>query len=134
MPQAAPVIAAIQEEASKIPRIYVASIHIDLSSEDVKRFAYTCSCTYMHMLTATNPCIESAVLFGMYTGSVFEAFGKIAKIDLAPGNVPGKHRGWGYIDYASHKSAQDAIASMNLFDLGGQFLRIRGVRCAATCM
>ena len=48
VPQAAPVIAAIQEEATKIPRIYVASIHIDLSSEDVKRFAYTCSCTYMH--------------------------------------------------------------------------------------
>jgi poly(U)-binding-splicing factor PUF60 len=58
--------------------------------------------------------------------SVFEAFGKITKVDLAPNNVAGKHRGWGYINYASHKSAQDAIASMNLFDLGGQFLRVRG--------
>ena len=37
VPQAAPVIAAIQEEASKYPRIYVASIHTDLSSDDVKR-------------------------------------------------------------------------------------------------
>ena len=59
--------------------------------------------------------------------SVFEAFGKVTKVDLAPGNMASKHRGWGFINYASHKSAQDAITSMNLFDLGGQFLRIRGV-------
>ena len=38
--------------------------------------------------------------------------------------MPGKHRGWGYIDYDAHKSAADAIASMNLFDLGGKFLRV----------
>lgn len=37
VPQAAPVIAYIQEEAAKYPRIYVASIHPDLSREDVKR-------------------------------------------------------------------------------------------------
>ena len=59
--------------------------------------------------------------------SVFEAFGKVTKVDLAPSNVGGKHRGWGFINYASHKSSQDAITSMNLFDLGGQFLRVRGV-------
>ena len=56
--------------------------------------------------------------------SVFEAFGKIKKIELAPDSAPGKHRGWGYIDYDTHKSAADAIASMNLFDLGGKFLRV----------
>ena len=55
---------------------------------------------------------------------MFEAFGKVKKVDLAPDNVPGKHRGWGYIQYDNHKSAADAIASMNLFDLGGQFLRV----------
>ena len=60
----------------------------------------------------------------MDTCSVFEAFGKIKKVELAPDNVPNKHRGWGYIDYEVHKSATDAIASMNLFDLGGQFLRV----------
>ena len=58
------------------------------------------------------------------TVSVFEAFGKVKKIELAPDTVPSKHRGWGYIDYTDHKSAVDAIASMNLFDLGGQFLRV----------
>ena len=56
--------------------------------------------------------------------SVFEAFGKIKKIELAPDSVPSKHRGWGYIDYDNHKSAVDAIASMNLFDLGGKYLRV----------
>ena len=46
------------------------------------------------------------------------------KIELAPDSMPGKHRGWGYIDYDVQKSAADAIASMNLFDLGGKFLRV----------
>ena len=55
---------------------------------------------------------------------MFEAFGTIKKVELAPDNTPDKHRGWGFIDYDNHKSAQDAIASMNLFDLGGQFLRV----------
>ena len=55
---------------------------------------------------------------------MFEAFGKIKKIELAPDSTPGSHRGWGYIDYEAHKSAADAIASMNLFDLGGKFLRV----------
>ena len=38
VPQAAPVIASIQEEATKYPRIYVASIHPDLTAKDVKRY------------------------------------------------------------------------------------------------
>lgn len=92
VPQAAPIIAQIQEEATKFSRIYVSSIHGDLTDKDVK--------------------------------SVFEAFGHIVSIDLAPDNVPGRHRGWGYVEYDNSKSAADAIASMNLFDLGGQFLRV----------
>ena len=55
---------------------------------------------------------------------MFEAFGKIVSVELAPDNKPGKHRGWGFINYESHQAAADAIASMNLFDLGGQFLRV----------
>ena len=60
--------------------------------------------------------------------SVFEAFGKVQNVELAPDNVPGKHRGWGYIEYDNHKSSADAIGSMNLFDLGGQFLRVGRVK------
>ena len=53
---------------------------------------------------------------------MFEAFGKILSAELAPDNRLGKHKGWGFTNYESHQAAADAIASMNLFDLGGQFL------------
>ena len=78
--------------------------------------------------------------------SVFEAFGKIISVELAPDNKPGKHRGWGFINYESHQASADAIASMNLFDLGGQFLRVGRVcnfwcfeimiilKCVCACM
>lgn len=33
-------------------------------------------------------------------------------------------RGYGYITYDNSTSANDAVASMNLFDLGGQYLRV----------
>lgn len=35
-----------------------------------------------------------------------------------------KHRGFGYIEYDVEQSANDAVASMNMFDLGGQLLRV----------
>ncbi|TPP61214.1 Poly U-binding-splicing factor half pint [Fasciola gigantica] len=56
---------------------------------------------------------------------VFEAFGKITccKLPADPAR-PTKHRGFGYIEYESEQSANDAVASMNMFDLGGQFLRV----------
>lgn len=56
--------------------------------------------------------------------SVFEAFGKIRSCKLAPGAAPGKHRGYGFIEYENAQSALESIASMNLFDLGGQYLRV----------
>lgn len=60
----------------------------------------------------------------MFLLSVFEPFGKITGIQLAPDTKPGKHRGWGYINYETLQAAADAIASMNLFELGGQYLRV----------
>lgn len=33
-------------------------------------------------------------------------------------------RGYGYLEYDNTQSAADAVASMNLFDLGGQYLRV----------
>jgi poly(U)-binding-splicing factor PUF60 len=92
VPQAAAIIHQIHEEASKYNRIFVASIHTDLTEEEVK--------------------------------SVFEPFGVIKSIQLAPDTKPGKHRGWGYIEYDSLQAAADAIAAMNLFELGGQYLRV----------
>ncbi|XP_077999019.1 poly(U)-binding-splicing factor PUF60-like isoform X2 [Glandiceps talaboti] len=92
MPQAQPIIDQIMEEAKQYNRIFVSSVHQDLSEEDIK--------------------------------SVFEAFGKIKICTLVPDTVPTKHKGYGFIEYETNQSAQDAIASMNLFDLGGQYLRV----------
>ncbi|CAH8565893.1 unnamed protein product [Dicrocoelium dendriticum] len=56
---------------------------------------------------------------------VFEAFGKIMSCKLHVDQTKmQKHRGFGYIEYESEQSANDAVASMNMFDLGGQFLRV----------
>ncbi|XP_071477814.1 poly(U)-binding-splicing factor PUF60-like isoform X1 [Diadema antillarum] len=92
MPQAQPVVDQIMEEAKQTPRIFVTSIHGDLSADDIK--------------------------------SVFEAFGKIVSCNLPSDSIGGKHKGYGFIEYDKMQSAQDAISSMNLFDLGGQFLRV----------
>ncbi|CAG2101768.1 unnamed protein product [Medioppia subpectinata] len=92
MPQAAPIIEQLQQEAKSYNRIYIASIHQDLSEADIQ--------------------------------SVFEAFGKIKVCKLTASQYPGKHKGYGFIEYDGDQSALDAITSMNLFDLGGQYLRV----------
>lgn len=91
--QAQPIIEKLLEEAKLFNRIYVASIHQDLSENDIR--------------------------------SVFEAFGKIASCKLATDPMrPGKHKGYGYIEYETAQGAHDAVSAMNLFDLGGQYLRV----------
>lgn len=92
MPQAQQVIDEIQEEAKSYNRIYIASIHPDLSEEDIK--------------------------------SVFEAFGPITYCKLPQGSSINSHKGYGFIEYSVKNAADEAIASMNLFDLGGQLLRV----------
>ncbi|XP_044017433.1 poly(U)-binding-splicing factor half pint isoform X2 [Aphidius gifuensis] len=92
MPQAQSVIDEITEESKHYNRIYIASIHQDLTEEDIK--------------------------------SVFEAFGPITYCKLAQGSSPHRHKGYGFIEYETMQSALEAIASMNLFDLGGQYLRV----------
>ncbi|XP_058488532.1 poly(U)-binding-splicing factor PUF60a isoform X4 [Solea solea] len=90
--QAQPIIDQLAEEARAFNRIYIASLHSDLSDDDIK--------------------------------SVFEAFGKIKSCVLAREQMTGRHKGYGFIEYERPQSSQDAIASMNLFDLGGQYLRV----------
>ncbi|XP_011647274.1 poly(U)-binding-splicing factor half pint isoform X2 [Pogonomyrmex barbatus] len=92
MPQAQSVIDEITEESKHYNRIYIASIHQDLTEEDIK--------------------------------SVFEAFGPITYCKLAQGSSPHRHKGYGFIEYETMQAALEAIASMNLFDLGGQYLRV----------
>ncbi|OAF71838.1 Poly(U)-binding-splicing factor PUF60-B [Intoshia linei] len=57
--------------------------------------------------------------------SIFEAFGEITDISMVsdPFN-PIQHKGYAYISYKKLHSAKDSIQAMNLFDLGGQFLRV----------
>ncbi|KAK7170246.1 hypothetical protein R3I94_000472 [Phoxinus phoxinus] len=90
--QAQPIIDQLAEEARAFNRIYVASIHPDLSDEDIK--------------------------------SVFEAFGRIKSCMLVREPTTGKHKGYGFIEYDKPQSSLDAVSSMNLFDLGGQYLRV----------
>ncbi|XP_041805491.1 poly(U)-binding-splicing factor PUF60a isoform X1 [Chelmon rostratus] len=90
--QAQPIIDQLAEEARAFNRIYVASVHPDLSDDDIK--------------------------------SVFEAFGKIKSCMLSREPTTGRHKGYGFIEYEKAQSSQDAVASMNLFDLGGQYLRV----------
>ncbi|CAH1784833.1 unnamed protein product [Owenia fusiformis] len=93
IPQAQPIIQQMAEESKQYNRIYVTSIHTDLTENDIQ--------------------------------SVFEAFGKILSCILVPDTTkPGKHKGFGFIEYSTPQAAQDAVSSMNLFDLGGQFLRV----------
>lgn len=92
MPQAQSVIDEITEESKHYNRIYIASIHQDLTEEDIK--------------------------------SVFEAFGPITYCKLAQSSSPHRHKGYGFIEYESMQAALESIASMNLFDLGGQYLRV----------
>ncbi|XP_078143900.1 poly(U)-binding-splicing factor PUF60a isoform X2 [Centroberyx gerrardi] len=90
--QAQPIIDQLAEEARAFNRIYVASVHPDLSDDDIK--------------------------------SVFEAFGRIKSCMLAREPTTGKHKGYGFIEYDKPQSSLDAVSSMNLFDLGGQYLRV----------
>ncbi|KAE9415985.1 hypothetical protein Angca_007604 [Angiostrongylus cantonensis] len=94
MPQAQPIIEMVQQDAKKYHRVYVSSVHPDLSETDLK--------------------------------SVFEAFGEVVKCQLARQCASGKgsHRGFGYIEFNNAAAMNEAIAGMNMFDLGGQFLRV----------
>ncbi|KAF1770321.1 hypothetical protein GCK72_002139 [Caenorhabditis remanei] len=92
MPQAQPIIDMVQKDAKKYFRVYVASVHPDLSESEL--------------------------------GGVFEAFGQIIKCQLARTPTGRGHRGFGYIEFNNVNSQNEAIAGMNMFDLGGQYLRV----------
>ncbi|TKR60476.1 hypothetical protein L596_027718 [Steinernema carpocapsae] len=92
MPQAQPIIEMVMEEAKKYNRVYVASVHPELSENDLK--------------------------------SVFAAFGEVTRCNLARQPGGRGHRGFGYLEFSTTQAAQEAIAGMNMFDLGGQLLRV----------
>ena len=82
---------------------------------------YNCDILFLRVLFRIYPKVLTDPLLIF---SVFEAFGKIKDCSLVSDNVTGKHKGYGFVEYETHQSANDAIGSMNLFDLGGQYLRV----------
>lgn len=57
--------------------------------------------------------------------SIFESFGKITEVQLPedPSQMH-NHRGYGFISYDTHQSAQDAVDQMNDFELLGRRLKV----------
>ena len=89
MPQAQACIDEIQREARQHNRIYISSIHKASLSLRI-------SLTNRHVQDLSDEDIRS----------VFSAFGNIKGCDLASAGVPGRHKGYGYIEYDSLQSAQ----------------------------
>ena len=86
---------------------------IEALAEEAKRY------NRIYVASIHNDLIENDIQ------SVFEAFGKIKNCHLSPDPTkPGKHKGYGFIEYETGQAAQDAVSSMNLFDLAGQYLRV----------
>ena len=56
--------------------------------------------------------------------AIFEPFGAIKSVQLILNPDTGKHRGYGFVEYFDEKSAADAIAAMDGFDLIGRKLKV----------
>ncbi|PAV79038.1 hypothetical protein WR25_23018 [Diploscapter pachys] len=84
MPQAQPIIEMVMADARKFYRVYVASVHPDLSESDLKTvfeaFGEVVSCKLARSLGARS----------------------------------GAHRGFGYIEFNNGKSMMESIAGMNI--------------------
>jgi len=99
----------IMQEAKSYNRIYVSAVHPDLTEQVGK----------------VNACfvrIRSLIIF-QDLKSVFEAFGKILRCQLAKSGKS-THRGFGYLEFDTPQAVKEAIEGMNNFDLGGQYLQV----------
>ena len=101
MPQAQACIDEIKRESSNFNRIYVAGIH-KVRPVLVKRI----SCSL-----EPNP----QDLGDDDIRSVFSAFGSIKTCELASAGIPGRHKGYGYIEYETLQSAQVRLFSKQPF-------------------
>ena len=89
----------LAQDAHDANRIFIASIHSELTEADVR--------SVFEAFGKINLC----------------------QLAAAPAGGPTKHRGFGFIEYETQQAAIDAISSMNLFDLGmyGNGIRIDSV-------
>ena len=81
----------LAQDAHDANRIFIASIHAELTEADVR--------SVFEAFGKIDHC----------------------QLAPAPAGGPTKHRGFGFIEYESEQAALDAISSMNLFDLGPCF-------------
>ena len=102
MPQAQACIDEIQKEARQHNRIYISSIHkVDLS--------------LLSHCMLYSPFFRIQDLSDEDIRSVFSAFGNIKFCDLASAGVPGRHKGYGYIEYDTLQSTTVRIrVTMNM--------------------
>jgi polyadenylate-binding protein len=56
--------------------------------------------------------------------ALFEKYGQITSASLALDNETGKHRGFGFVNYAQHEDASKAVDELNDTDLNGQKLYV----------
>lgn len=64
--------------------------------------------------------------------AVFEAFGTVVAVELIPNPETGKHKGYGFVEFANEKSAEDAIANMDGFELCGRQLKVGRAQYSVT--
>ena len=56
--------------------------------------------------------------------AIFEPFGTVRSCQLIMSPETGRHRGYGFVEYTDEKSAADAIAAMDGFELIGRKLKV----------
>ncbi len=57
--------------------------------------------------------------------AVFSPFGAVTEVQMIPNpDAPGKHRGYGFIEYNSHDAAKAAVENMNGFVLAGREIKV----------
>jgi len=55
---------------------------------------------------------------------IFAPFGEIVNMDMSKDEISRTNKGYAFIEYKTVKEANDALQSMNLFELCGKQLRI----------
>lgn len=62
---------------------------------------------------------------------LFEVCGPIVSCSLVADGDPGRHKGYGFIEYKEEKSAQDAIEQMDGYEIAGRKLKVGWAHTAA---
>ena len=101
MPQAQQCIQEIQEEAKNYFRIYISSIHkVSDLLKPISLYKKRVRCK-KNALKSSPKTFQDLAEDDLK--SVFSAFGPIKTVSLAGTGVPGKHKGYGYIEYSTQQ-------------------------------